>query len=244
MTDEERAELTAWVRQPTTEQRMAQRARMVLAAAAGTATKEIASHLSVRLATVSKWRSRFMGARLAGLADGPRTGKPVVYGEAAERRILARLDEPPPSGFTSWTGSLLAQALGDIPKAQVWRMLRGHGISLQRRRNWCLSTDPQFSQKAADIVGLYLNPPEHAVVISVDEKPAIQVLERAQGWLRLPNGRALRGQSFEYKRHGTTTLFAALNAKTSEVIAQFHQRHRSTQFREIWYPLDSGSPNR
>jgi transposase len=230
LTDEEEAQLTAWARNGTTEQRMAQRARIVLEAAAGKPTKEIASRFGLRPATVSKWRSRFTLARLAGLADSPRSGKPVVYGEQAERRILAQLDEPPPAGYSKWNGRLVAQALGDVTAGQVWKVLRQHGIHLQRRRNWCISTDPQFTQKAADIVGLYLDPPENAVVISVDEKPAIQALERAQGWLRLPNGRAMRGQSFEYKRHGTTTLFAALEVHSGIAHVRHYRRRRRREF--------------
>jgi len=230
LSDEERAQLTAWTRQGTTEQRIAQRARIVLEAAAGTATKEIASQLSLRLATVSKWRTRFADGRLAGLADRLRSGKPPVYGEDATRRILATLDQPPPAGCSTWTGGLVARALGDVSEAQVWRVLRQYGISLQRRRSWCISTDPQFAQKAADIVGLYLDPPENAVVISVDEKPAIQVLERAQGWLRLPNGKALRGQTHEYKRHGTTTLFAALEVHTGIAQVGHYRRRRRREF--------------
>lgn len=230
LTDEERAQLTAWTRQGTTEQRMAMRARIVLAAAAGSATKEIASRWALRPATVSKWRGRFARGRLAGLGDEPRSGKPPVYGADTTRRILAQLDEPPPAGYSTWTGSLVAQAVGDVTADQVWKVLRQRGIHLQRRRNWCISTDPQFAQKAADIVGLYLDPPEHAVVISVDEKPAIQALERAQGWLRLPNGRALRGQSFEYKRHGTTTLFAALEIHTGITHVGHYRRRRRREF--------------
>ena len=129
-----------------------------------------------------------------------------------------------------WNGSLVAEALGDVSAHQVWRVLRKHGIHLQRRRSWCVSTDPQFAQKAADIVGLYLHPPENAVVISVDEKPAIQALERAQGWLRLPDGQALRGHTHEYKRHGTTTLFAALEVHTGMVRVGHHRRRRRREF--------------
>jgi transposase len=217
LTGEERGTLETWVRGTTTEQRMAQRASIVLEAAAGKATKEIALLLHVRPATVSKWRTRFVRLRVAGLADAPRPGKPRIYGGATERRILAQLDGPPPDGYTTWTGGLVARALGDVSSIHVWRVLRKHGIHLQRRRSWCLSTDPQFAQKAADIVGLYLDPPANAMVISVDEKPSIQALERAQGWLRLPNGRALRGQTHEYKRHGTTTLIAALEVHTGVV---------------------------
>lgn len=230
LTDEERSPLERWVRHTTTEQRMAQRARMVLEAAAGRTTKEIAALLQVRRASVSKWRTRFAQHRLSGLSDAPRPGRPATYDASTERRILATLDETPPDGQSAWTGGLVAKALGDVSASQVWRVLRAHGIDLRRRRSWCLSTDPQFAQKAADIVGLYLDPPENAVVISVDEKPSIQALERAQGWLRLPNGKAMRGHTHEYKRHGTTTLFAALEVHTGVVRTGHYRRKRRREF--------------
>jgi len=230
LTDDERGALETWGRRTTTEQRMVQRARIVLEAAAGKTTKEVAALLQVRPATVSKWRTRFARDRVVGLADAPRPGKPTKYDESTERRILAQLDQPPPDGYTTWTGGLVAKALGDVPALQVWRVLQKYGIHLQRRRSWCVSTDPQFAQKAADIVGLYLDPPENAVVISVDEKPAIQALERAQGWLRLPNGQALRGHTHEYKRHGTTTLFAALEVHTGLVHTGHYRRRRRQEF--------------
>ena len=230
LTEDEQAELEKLVRTTTMEHRTVQRARMVLAAAAGKATKEIAAQLHVRPATVSTWRTRFARQRLAGLADAPRSGKPRTYDAGTERRILAQLDQPPLEGYTTWTGGLVAKALGDVSADQVWRVLRQQGIQLQRRRSWCLSTDPQFAQKAADIVGLYLNPPQNAVVISVDEKPSIQALERAQGWLRLPNGKAVRGHTHEYKRHGTTTLFAALEVHQGIVHVGHYRRKRRREF--------------
>ena len=230
LTDDERVTLETWVRRTTTEQRMVQRARIVLEAAAGKMTKEVAALLQVRPATVSRWRTRFAEHRVAGLADAPRPGKPAKYDETTVRRILAQLDQPPPDGYTTWTGGLVAKALGDVPALHVWRVFQKHGIHLQRQRRWCVSTDPQFAQKAADIVGLYLDPPENAVVISVDEKPAIQALERAQGWLRLPNGQAVRGHNHEYKRHGTTTLFAALEVHTGTVAVGHYRRRRRREF--------------
>ena len=136
----------------------------------------------------------------------------------------------------------MAKALGDISALHVWWVLRRHGIHLQRRRSWCVSTDPQFAQKAADIVGLYLDPPENAVVISVDEKPAIQALERAQGWLRLPNGQAVRGHNHEYKRHGTTTLFAALEVHTGAVAVGHYQRRRRREFLDFMNRLVAQHP--
>src|SRR5437899_1758075 len=151
-------------------------------------------------------------------------------GQHHERRILVALDTPPPAGYARWNGTLLAKHLGDISKHQIWRVLREHEISLERRRSWCISTDPAFAQKAADIVALYLQPPENAVVLSVDEKPHIQALERAQGWLKLPNGKALTGFDHEYKRHGTTTLFAALEVATGLVKAGHYRRRRRVEF--------------
>lgn len=214
---EDREQLESWARSPTTQQRLAFRARVILAAAAGEGSTSIAEREGVRLTTVSAWRVRFANQGLAGLQDQPRAGRPRTYGDEAERRVLAKLDEEPPEGFATWNGRLLAAALGDIPAHQVWLILQKHGIQLQRRRSWCISDDPEFAPKAAEIVGLYLDPPEDAVVLCVDEKPHIQALERAQGYLKLPNGRAVRGVSHEYKRHGTTTLFAALNVLTATV---------------------------
>jgi transposase len=179
---------------------------------------------------VSKWRKRFAEQGLAGLQDAPRPGAARSYDETTDRRILAMMDKKPPSGNATWTGKLLAKALGDVSSHQVWRVLRRHGIHLQRRRSWCISTDPEFAPKAADIVGLYLEPPDNAVVLCVDEKPAIQALERAQGYLRLPNGHALMGFGHEYKRHGTTTLFAALEVTTGQISAGHYKRRRWREF--------------
>lgn len=230
LSDDERTSLESWLRSPKTEQRLAFRARVVLAAAAGEGSASIARREGVRLTTVSTWRRRFSEQGIAGLQDERRSGRPKSYGAEAERRILALLEEPPPEGYGSWNGTLLARALGDIPADQVWRILRRNGIQLQRRRNWCISTDAEFAPKAAEIVGLYLNPPENAVVLCVDEKPHIQALERAQGYLRLPNGKAVRGQSHEYKRHGTSTLFAAFDVHTGKVQGMHTKRRRREEF--------------
>ena len=167
---------------------------------------------------------RFALAGLVGLQDAPRTGAVRRYGPATERKILAKLDEPPPSGHATWTGALVARALGEVSKHQVWRVLRRRGIHLQRRRSWCNSSEPPSAAKAADIVGLYLHPPENAVFLSVDEKVHIQALERAQGYLKLPNGQAATGFSHEYERHGTTTLLVVLEALTGQVRAGHAQR--------------------
>ncbi len=187
---------------------------MVLLAAQGCSTAAIAVELGATPAWVSRWRQRYARHRLAGLADRPRLGPRARYDATTEKRVLAMLDEPPPAGWAHRTGPELAKALGDVSADQVWRVLRRHGISLARRRSWCVSTDPQFAAQAVDIVGLYLDPPENAVVLAVDEKPHLQALERAQGWLKLPNGRALTGFHHEYERHGIPTLFAALQIAT------------------------------
>src|SRR5262245_63961032 len=195
LTDEQRAILRGWLGAGKTERRMAFRAEVILAIAEGLSNKAAAEQLGTRPATVSKWRGRFAQAGLSGLRDAARSGKPRQYQDEHERRVLAALDEPPPAGYGRWDGGLLAQHLGDISKHQIWRVLRRHEIALARRRSWCISTDPAFAQKAADIVGLYLQPPENAVVLAVDEKPHIQALERAQGWLKLPNGKAVTGSA-------------------------------------------------
>ncbi len=242
LSDPERQELERWRRAGKTERRMLPRIRVIELAAQGLASKEIAARLGLRKATVSKWRRRFAEQRLAGLRDAPRSGPPRRYTSTTERRILAQLDEPPPPGRARWNGRLLAEALGDVSPDQVWAVLRRRGIQLERRRSWCVSTDPEFARKAAEIVGLYLDPPAGAVVLSVDEKPAIQVLERAQGWLRLPNGRALKGFSHEYKRHGTTTLFAALEILSGGVRTGHYHRRRRREFLDFMNRLVAAYP--
>lgn len=234
---EEKATLERWVRASTAEQRQVMRARVVLLAAQGQSGMAIAKELRCREATVSKWRRRFVRQRLAGLEDAPRVGKRPIYSAETERRILALLDQRPPDGYARWNGPLLAKALGDVDAQFVWKVLRRHGISLERRRSWCISTDPDFTAKAADVVGLYLHPPDNAVVLSVDEKPHIQALERAQGWLRMPNGRAITGYAHEYTRHGTTSLFAALNVATGNVQAHHSNRRRRVDFLAFMNPV-------
>ena len=240
---EQKATLESWIRSSTTEQRLVFRARIIMMAGAGMGTNDIAREMDTRPATVTKWRTRFARLGLDGLRDAPRSGKRPRYTPRDEKRVLEMLDQPPPSGYAQWNGSLLAKALS-LPADYVWKVLRGHGIQLQRRRSWCISTDPEFARKAADVVGLYLDPPENAVVISVDEKPHIQALERAQGWLRLPNGQALRGHTHEYKRHGATTLFTALETATGQVIAGHYQRRRRVEFLDFMDRVVSAHPGR
>jgi len=242
LTDVDRGTLESWVRASSAEQRLVQRAEIILAADRGESTTAIAAAMGITPTTVSKWRRRFAREGLSGLMDAPRSGKPATYTVATERRILERLDEPPPSGHQTWTGGLLAQALGDVSADHVWRVLRKHRIDLQQEQSWCESTDPEFGAKAADIVGLYLAPPENAVVLCVDEKPSIQALERAQGWLRLPNGKAITGRSHEYKRHGTTNLFAGLNVATGQVKTGHYTRKRRREFLDFMNQLVAGYP--
>lgn len=241
---EERTALEAWARAPTSEQRLAERARIILMAAGGLASRSIARELGCSRGVASKWRTRFAAARLVGLADRPRSGKPKTYDATADRRILAVLDRPPPDGFARWTAPLIAGALGDVSDQYVWRFLRAQRIDLAGRRSWCVSTDPEFAAKAADIVGLYLNPPDHALVLAVDEKPAIQALERAQGYLKLPNGRALTGFAHEYKRRGTTTLFAALDVATGRIKAKHSKRRRRVEFLDFMNEVIADHPDR
>lgn len=242
LTSEERDTLERWTRASTAERRSVERARYILAASEGESTTAIARRFGVRPATVSKWRTRFAEERLVGLQDAPRAGPKVRYGKEVERQILSKLDDPPPKGYAIWNGRLLAQAL-DLPDHHVWRVLRKYGIQLQRRRSWCESTDPEFARKAADVIALYLDPPDNAVVLCVDEKPHIQALERAQGWLRLPNGRALTGHSHQYKRHGTTTLFAALEVATGLVKAGHHPRRTRRHFLAFMNQLVADYPS-
>ena len=222
--------LTGWLSCPTTEKRLADRARMILLSSEGVSRADIAVRVGVQPHVITKWRKRFAEKGAVGLFDRSRTGRPRAYGRDVEKRVLEVLDLAPPPGFGRWNGPMIAAQLGDVSVHQVWRIMRRHKVQLERRRSWCISTDPEFASKAADIVGLYLSPPEGGVVFCVDEKPCIQALERAQGWLRLPNGKAVTGFSHEYKRHGTTTLFAALDVMTGIVRTAHRKRRKRRQF--------------
>src|ERR1700752_5369962 len=222
--------LEARCRAPSTPQGDVKRARIVLLAAEGRSTRSIAKEVGAQPRIVSKWRHRFADHGLAGLESRPHRGKKPIYGAATNKRILAFLDKPPPQGFSGWTGPLLAQALEDVDVQYVWRFVREHKIDLAARKAWCESNDRAFTAKAADVVGLYIDPPAKAIVLCVDEKPSIQALERAQGYLKLPNGRALTGQSHDYKRHGTTTLFAALEVASGRIVAEHSKRRRRVEF--------------
>ena len=170
-------------RSPVTLQRDLKRARIVLLAAAGRSTRSIAKEVGVQPRIVSLWRHRYADHGLEGLQSKPLPGKQPIYTKATDKRILKLLDKSPPAGYARWTGPLLAGELGDVDVQYVWRFLRSNKIDLAARKSWCESNDPQFTAKAADVVGLYVAPPRKAIVLCVDEKPSIQALERAQGYL-------------------------------------------------------------
>ena len=188
--------------------------------------------MGVRPNTVGVWRQRFAVSSLAGLRDAPRSGKPAKYGVELRDRILRQLELAPPAGMASWDGGSLARALS-VSDDAVWRVLRKEGIQLQRRRSWCVSTDPEFAAKAADVIGLYLNPPENALVLSVDEKPSIQALERTRGYVHTSSGKVVQGLQSTYKRHGTLNLFAALNVATGTIRGKTTQTKKRADFQSF-----------
>jgi transposase len=244
LTAEERTELESLARATKTEHRMRQRARIVLMAADGRPTRAIARTVHCTIGTASKWRVRFAEQRLAGLDETGERGAKPKYTAATDQRILAVLEAPPPAGLARWTGPLIARALGDVDVQYVWRFLRAQKIDLAGRKSWCASQDPAFAAKAAEIVGLYLAPPDKALVLAIDEKPHIQALERAQGYLKLPNGRALTGHAHHYKRHGTSTLFAAFNVANGAVTARHYRRRRRIEFLDFMNRIVAAHPGR
>jgi transposase len=233
--------LERWASSRTLEVRLVERARIVLQCLEGKAVSAVARDLKIRPNTVIDWRRRFEREGMAGLHDRPRSGKPRRYTEAFRNQVLATLELPPPRGQARWDGPAVAQHLEASVHA-VWRVLRTEGICLSRQRSWCVSTDPEFAAKAADIVGLYLNPPEQALVLSVDEKPSIQALERATGYVETDNGKIVRGLKSTYKRHGTLNLFAALEVATGAIRTQTTQKKRRVEFLEFMNHLVSDLP--
>lgn len=240
----DRAVLESWSRSSRVEHRLRQRARIVLLCGAGLASRAVAREVGCTPGTASVWRVRYAREGLAGLEDRPRKGKAPVYTDETDKRILAMLDSDPPEGCARWSAPLLSEALGDVSDQYIWRFLRAQKIDLARRKSWCVSQDPEFAAKAADIVGLYMAPPENALVLAVDEKPSIQALERAQGYLKLPGGKTLTGHAHNYRRHGTTTLFAALNIATGEIKGKHYKRRRRTEFLDFMNEIVSENPGR
>jgi len=210
------AELMRMSNSQRTETRLVRRSRMVLGCIDGKLIKDIATELGEEEYIVIKWRDRFIEKGIAGLHDAPRSGKPVTYGDEWKKMVLAKLDEKPPNGLARWDGPTLAKTLNTSDDA-VQRFLKKEGIQLARMRTWCISTDPEFAAKSADIVGLYLNPPENAIVISIDEKPSMQALSRTTGVVKTSNGKIVSAVKSTYKRNGTQNLFAALEVATGIV---------------------------
>ena len=231
-TEEDRKTLEKWAQSRTMEARLVERAQIILKCLEGEGVAEIARHLKIRPNTVIEWRRRFEREGIKGLRDRPRSGKPKQYNAEFRNQVLRTLELPPPSGQACWDGPAVAKELGTSVHA-VWRLLRKEGVCLSRQRSWCVSTDPEFIPKAADIVGLYLNPPENALVISIDEKPSIQALERSTGYVQTDSGKIVRGFKSTYKRHGTLNLFAALEVATGAVHTQTTQLKRRVEFLEF-----------
>ncbi len=192
-----------------------ERARIILASLEGKEIQQVAQELAVSVLTVGKWRKRFALWGPRGLRDQPRSGKPATYDAAFRDRVLALLEQPPPPGMSHWDGPAVADTGCSV--YAVWRVLRREGIYLQRLRSWCVSTDKEFARKAAEIVALYLNPPVNGLVLSVDEKPSMQAIERPAGYIETDSGVVVRALKSTYKRHGTLNLFAALEVGTGQV---------------------------
>lgn len=228
LTPEERAELEAMSRSRTIAAGLAQRARVILGLANGEPYPVLGARLELSSTTLTRWRKRFEHQRLAGLHDAARSGRGDRLAPEVEAKILALTQQPPPQPFTHWTTRRLAARLGlsHMTVARVWQRA---GLQPHRLERYVASPDPEFEQKAADVIGLYLKPPEHAVVFCVDEKTTIQALDRREPVLPLSPGRAER-HGFEYVRHGTLSLYAALNVGTGEVEGMTAARHTSADF--------------
>jgi len=223
-----------------TAQGYALRARIILAAAQGATNVAIAKRLNTTRGTVGKWRQRFAAQRLDGLLDEPRPGAPRRIGDAQIEAILARTLETRPRDATHWSTRSMAKACG-LSHMTVSRVWRAFALQPHRSETFKLSTDPLFIDKVRDIVGLYLNPPEHALVLCVDEKSQMQALDRTQPLLPLRPGRVER-RTHDYVRHGTTSLFAALDVKAGTVIGECHRRHRAREFRAFLDTIDRNVP--
>lgn len=236
----EREDLEAWTRRPKTAQALAQRARAILLCAEGLANTAVAARVGWTQQTVGKWRRRFLERRLDGLLDEPRPGAPRRISDAAVERVLVLTLESTPADATHWSTRSLAKASG-LSRASVHRIWRAFALQPHRSETFKLSKDPLFIAKVRDIVGLYLSPPERAMVMCVDEKSQIQALDRTQPLLPMRPGQIER-RTHDYKRHGTTSLFAALDVKTGQVIGSCQRRHRSQEFRRFLDRIDAAVP--
>lgn len=240
LNEAERAELTALAARRSTAQALALRARIVLACAEGEQNKRVAVRLSVDVDTVSKWRRRFAERRIDGLRDEPRSGAPRTIDDARIEATIVRTLESLPPGATHWSSRSMARASG-LSVSTVQRVWRAFGLQPHRLETFKLSTDPNFVAKVRDVVGLYVSPPAHAIVLCVDEKSQIQALDRSQPMLPMRPGQAAR-QTHDYKRHGTTSLFAALDIATGRVIGKCFPRHRAIEFRRFLDEIEANVP--
>ena len=240
MTDEERETLQRWARRAKSSQALAQRCRIVLGCAAGKSNKEVAAEVGVWPQTVGVWRRRFVESRLDGLADEPRPGAPrTITDEAVEEVIVATLERQP-SDATHWSRASMAAETG-LSKSTVGRIWKAFGLKPHQVDTFKISNDPQFIDKVRDVVGLYLDPPEKALVLCVDEKSQIQALDRSSPVLPMMPGMPER-RTHDYVRHGITTLFAALNVATGEITGSIHRRHRAAEFKKFLTKLDNTVP--
>jgi len=236
----ERETLEQWARRPKTAQALAFRSRVILACASGRTNTVVARHERVCKPTVGKWRRRFVLKRLDGLLDDPRPGAPRTISDAQVERVVIRTLESLPKDATHWSTRSLARSCG-MSRMAVHRIWQAFMLQPHRTETFKLSTDPLFIEKVRDIVGLYLNPPDKALVLCVDEKSQIQALDRTQPLLPLRPGQAER-RTHDYERHGTTTLFAALDAKAGTVIGECHRRHRAKEFKQFLETIDASVP--
>jgi len=240
LSESEREQLTALTLRRKTSQALALRARIVLACAAGETNNAVAARQRVTKQTVSKWRARFVEHRLDGLLDAPRPGAPRTIDDARVDAVIAKTLQSKPAGATHWSTRTMAAQMG-MTQSAVSRIWRAFGLQPHRQETFKLSSDPLFVEKVRDIVGLYLDPPVKAMVLCVDEKSQIQALDRTQPILPLAPGIPER-RTHDYMRHGTTTLFAALDIATGSVIGELHRRHRSSEFLQFLRTIESSVP--
>src|ERR1700694_385362 len=236
----ERAELTSLASRRSTAQALALRARIILACAEGEQSKIVAARLAVDPDTVSKWRRRFAEHRLEGLWDEPRSGTPRTSEDPGIEAVIVRTLETVRADATHWSSRGMARACG-LSVSTVQRIWRAFGLQPHRLESFKLSTDPDFVAKVRDVVGLYVSPPAHAIVLCVDEKSQIQALDRSQPMLPMRPGQPSR-RSHDYKRHGTTSLFAALDIATGRVIGKCYARHRAIEFRKFLDEIEAAVP--